>query len=288
MLLASYRACGYVGDWKNALDNKQSRRKLSMNKCSCPICGGPSMIGGFCKDCERRIDERFPNGEWQQMGFEDIRAALQGKNHAEVTPATVPAVPDAQDSKKRKKRGPASGAKSRSKSNKKAPFPLKRIIWGVILLALFAWLAPIEARKQLEYYNAPNKVETKAYLESYEWSWDSSKKEFCIDAVYRWNSNGFSGTMPDRQCNPPGYRSRSDRSGFTHKGSDKDPSEVRPTGDIDVKLYQNPKGRWRPAPEQGWFDIIAVLLGYTGLLAGGVWLVISGLLIWMRKRIGRS
>ncbi|MBO4317431.1 MAG: hypothetical protein J5855_04030 [Mailhella sp.] len=256
----------------------------TMNKGTCPVCGGPSLIGGFCEDCERKIDERFPNGEWKRMGIEDIRAALQGKSLAEGTPAPVSAAPDAPASKKRKKKSTATGSGTRSKTKKKAPSPLKRIIWGVILLALFAWLAPIEARKQLEYYNAPNKVETKAYLESYEWSWDSSKNEFCIDAVYRWNSNGFSGTMPDRQCNPPGYRSRSDRSGFTHKGSDKDPSEVRPTGHIDVKLYQNPKGRWRPAPEQGWFDIIAVLLGYTGLLAGGAWLVISGLLILIRKR----
>ena len=250
-----------------------------MNKGTCPVCGGPSLIGGFCEDCERRIDERFPNGEWKQMGFEDIRAALQEESSVDIPPAH-----DATASKKRKKKAVSAGARSRSKAKKKAPSPLKRIVWGVLLLALFAWLAPIEAREQLGYCMAPNKVETKAFLESYEWSWDSGREEFCIDAVYRWRSNGFTGTMRDRQYKQPGYRSRSDRSGFTHKGSDKDPSEVQPSGSIDVKLYQNPKGRWLPAPEQGWFDIIAVLLGYTGLLAGGVWLVISGLLILIRKR----
>ena len=274
------RVCKQQTPRRRSVDNLEA----SENKCTCPVCGGPSLIGGFCEDCESRIDERLPNGEWKQMGFEAIRAALQGKSRTEGTPAPVPAAPDAPASKKRRKKGASAGSRTRSKAKKKAPSSLKRIVWGVLLLALFAWLAPIEAREQLEYCMAPNKVETEAFLESYEWSWDSGKEEFCIDAVYRWGSNGYTGTMRDRQYKQPGYRSRSDRSGFTHKGSDKDPSEVQPSGSIDVKLYQDPKGRWLPAPEQGWFDIIAVVLGYTGLFFGGIWLVISGLLILMRKR----
>lgn len=253
-----------------------------MSDSTCPICGAPTPRGGFCKDCERRLDKRFPNGAWEMMEIEDIRAALLSGGTAEIPPAPGVAVSKAPASK-RKGKTPAASARPRSAAKQNAPSPMRRIVPGVLLVALMAWLAPRLVGDMFAYHNAPVRQEAQAVLDSYEWSWDSDREQFRVNARYRWIMGGSSGTVSHTQYNTPASRSRTSRPELAQKGKDGDPAEVRPHASIKVRLLQQPDGKWRLAPTQGVADSLSLIAGCAATLVLGVWLSVSGLRLWLRK-----
>ena len=256
------------------------------NEKTCPVCSRLSPRGGFCRDCERKIKQRFPNGEWEMMEIEAIIAALHGIGPAQpaVHVDPDPRLSHPSSSGRRKNPSPLPLSGRRPAAKKKAPSPWKRIIPGVLLVALVIWLTPYLAGDLMEYRSAAEKQEVQADLKSYQWAWDSDKEQYRIDARYGWSVGGFSGTVGDTQYNSPSRRSTTSRTGLTQQGKDSDPAEVRPRSSIKVRLYKKPDGTWRTAPTQGIMDSLSLIIGFAAAFAAGVWLTISGLLIWRRQK----
>ncbi|MBQ6058986.1 MAG: hypothetical protein IJL39_02880 [Clostridia bacterium] len=53
---------------------------------TCPICGKPMTREGFCDNCYKKVQQRFPDDEWEYLDIEEIRAALDEAQGAPVRP----------------------------------------------------------------------------------------------------------------------------------------------------------------------------------------------------------
>ncbi len=175
---------------------------------------------------------------------------------------------------------PRKGTEAKATQSKGSP--RTRILSGAAIITSFLLLAPLLFGDYYEYFTARSTKEVKAVLESYEWSWNSAKEQYRIEAKYRWKLDDSTGTYFDTQYNSPSSRSRVPKSTFAQQGKESDPAEVRPSSSVTLRAYQKSDGAWKIASHSTTSDIIYVVSGYIAVLCLGAWLALSGIMLSRR------